>query len=68
MKSDAYTALTRLRGKPFHPESDFVLQPVLRHPHQRLAGQSNIVDILNIKQRVDELFQPPPREVRHVTT
>ncbi len=53
-------------GDPAHALDDLVLEPVLRQPHQRLGGQPDVADVLDLEQLGEELLEPRPRHVGDV--
>ena len=55
-----------MRGDPLHAGDDLVLQPVLRQPHQRLGGQPDVADVLDLQQLGEELLEPGPGHVGDV--
>ncbi len=63
---DHHATLPRDGGDPLDAGPDVVGQPVLRHPHQRLGGQPDVADVLDLQQVDQERLEPRPRHVRHV--
>ena len=53
-------------GDPFQPLHDGRLQPVLRQAHQRLGGQPDVPDRLDVQQAHQERLEVLPRHVGHV--
>ena len=53
-------------GDPLDAGADLVLQPVLGEAHQRLGGQPDVADVLDLEQAGEELLEPRPGHVRHV--
>jgi hypothetical protein len=64
----AYPAAPGGGGQPGHAVADLRLQPVLRHPHQRLGRQPDVADRVDLHQPGDERLQPRERHVGHVAT
>ena len=54
-------------GHARHALDDLVLQPVLRQPHQRLGGQPDVADVLDLQHLGEEVLEPSPRHVGDVT-
>ena len=62
------TALASPSRDALHARSHVILKPVLRHGGERLGGESNIADVLDLEQRVDEGLQARPRHVGDIAT
>ncbi len=59
-------AVTRGAGNPLDPGPDVVLEPVLGQTHQRLGGEPDVTDVLDLQQPRQEVLEPRPRHVRDV--
>jgi hypothetical protein len=55
-------------GDPLQPLHDVGLQPVLGQSHQRLGGQPDVADRLDVEQPHEERFEVLPRDVGDVAT
>ena len=49
-----------------HALDDVVLQPVLGQAHQRLGGEPDVADVVDLEQLVEEPLEVLPRHVGHV--
>ena len=48
------------------PSTDVVLQPVLGEAHQRLGGEPDVADVLDLQHPGEEVLEPRPRHVGDV--
>src|SRR6058998_2676136 len=62
------TPLARSPADPLDAGTDVVRQPVLGKTHQRLGGQPDVADVLDLQQAGEERLQPRPRHVRDIAT